>query len=291
MFEKFYEFVNTPFSRTIPSKNLYKCNDSDELIERLKYTAQKQLFAVVIGDSGTGKTTTLRRFCDETLNDNYRTLYLSDSKMTPRTFYKSILEQLGFEAKYHRNEAKRQLHKEIEIMKGMNGILPVAIVDEAHLLSKEMLEEIRFLLNFKMDSQSPHDFRFAKTRPKTWRAGIFRSLMALILSGQTELWDKLKLQSYAAIRQRIDIPCILTRLDRSRTTEYITAQLAFAGTDKELFTEAAIDEVFKFSSGIPRLINKACSESLMFGAQNRKTILDDRMVKIVVEQELIGGVS
>ena len=270
MYEIFYNFTNTPFSRTIPSKNLYKGNDSDELIERLKYAAQKQLFAVVLGDSGCGKTTTLRRFCDETHGGSFFPLYLSDSKLTPRTFYKSLLEQLGFEAKYFRNEAKRQLHKEIEIMKGLNGIAPVAIIDEAHLLSKEMLEEIRFLLNFKMDSQSP---------------------MALILSGQTELWDKLKLQSYAAIRQRIDIQCIVGRLDRAKTSEYILSQLTYAGTDREMFTEAAVDEVFKFSGGIPRLINKACTESLMYGAQNRKTILDDRMVKLVVEQELIGGVS
>ena len=270
MYEKYYNFINTPFSRSIPSKSLYKGNDSDELIERLKYTAQKQLFAVVLGDSGCGKTTTLRRFVDETQHDNYFSLYLSDSKLTPRTFYKSLLEQLGFEAKYFRNDAKRQLHKEIEIMKGLNGIRPVAIVDEAHLLGKEMLEEIRFLLNFKMDSQSP---------------------MALILSGQTELWDKLKLQSYAAIRQRIDIQCVVGRLDRARTDEYISSQLAFAGADREMFTEAAIDEVFKFSGGIPRLINKACTESLIFGAQNRKSILDDRMVKVVVEQELIGGLS
>jgi len=270
MYEKFYSFSNTPFSRTIPSKSLYKGNDSDELIERLKYAAQKQLFAVVIGDSGCGKTTTLRRFCDETHSDNYCPLYISDSKLTPRTFYKSLLEQLGFEAKYYRNEAKRQLHKEIEIMKGLNGTAPVAIVDEAHLLSKEMLEEIRFLLNFKMDSQSP---------------------MALILSGQTELWDKLKLQSYAAIRQRIDIQCVVGRLDRSKTDEYIASQLEYAGAEREMFTEAAIDEVFKFSQGIPRLINKACTESLMYGAQNRKTILDDRMVKLVVEQELMGGIA
>jgi len=270
MFEKFYDFTNTPFSRTIPTKNLYKGNDSDELIERLKYSADRQLFAVVLGDSGTGKTTTLRRFCDETQGNNYFTMYLSDSKLTPRIFYKSLLEQLGFEAKYHRNEAKRQLHKEIEIMKGMNGVSPVAIVDEAHLLDKEMLEEIRFLMNFKMDSQSP---------------------MALILSGQTELWDKLKLQSYAAIRQRIDIQCVVGRLDRAKTGEYILAQFDYAGTDREIFTEAAIDELFKFSGGIPRLINKACTESLMYGAQNRKTILDDRMVKMVVDEELIGGNS
>jgi len=88
--------------------------------------------------------------------------------------------------------------------------------------------------------------------------------MALILSGQTELWDKLMLQSYAAIRQRIDIKCVVGRLDRFKTAEYIC---------------------------IPRLINRACTESLMFGAQNRKTILDDRMVKMVVEQELIEGHS
>jgi len=270
MYERFYNFCNTPFSRTIPSKNLYRGNDSDELIERLKYAAQRQLFAVVLGDSGTGKTTSLRRFCDEAHALNCCSLYLSDSKLTPRTFYKSLLEQLGFEAKYYRNETKRQLHKEIEIMKGLNAVTPVAIVDEAHLLSKEMLEEIRFLLNFKMDSQSP---------------------MALILSGQTELWDKLKLQSYAAIRQRIDIQCVVSRLDRAKTNEYISSQLTYAGADREMFTEAAIDEVFKFSGGIPRLINKACTESLMYGAQNRKTILDDRMVKMVVEQELIGGIS
>ena len=270
MFETFYGFTNTPFSRSIPPKNLYKGNDSDELIERLKYTAHKQLFAVLIGDSGCGKTTTLRRFVDETQNENCFSMYLSDSKLTPRTFYKNLLEQLGFEAKYHRNDAKRQLHKEIEIMKGLKGSSPIAIVDEAHLLGREMLEEIRFLLNFRMDSQSP---------------------MTLILSGQTELWDRLKLQSHAAIRQRIDISCVVGRLDRAKTGEYVSSHLAFAGTDRELFTEAAIDEVFRFSGGIPRLVNKACTESLIYGAQNRKNILDDRMVKIIVEQELIGGQS
>jgi type II secretory pathway predicted ATPase ExeA len=268
MYENFYGFAHTPFTRAIPTSSLYRGNDSDELIERLIYAARRQLFAVLIGDSGTGKTTTLRRFCDEIRDSGYRVLYLSDSKLTPRSFYKNLLELLGFEPKHYRCDAKRQLHKEIEIMKGVEGVTPVAIVDEAHLLGKEMLEEIRFLLNFKMDSQSP---------------------MALILSGQTELWDKLKLQSYAAIRQRIDIQCVIARLDRAKTAEYVSSHLAFAGADREMFTEAAIDEVFKFSGGTPRLINKACTESLVYGAQNRKTILDDRMVKIVVEQELMGG--
>lgn len=265
MFEGFYNFTQTPFSRTIPTDMLYRGNDSNELIERLKYAAKQQLFAVMTGDSGTGKTTILRRFHDELQNSQYHVFYLSDSKLTPRMFYKGILEQLGIGAMFYRGDAKRQLHKEIEIMKGVHGLIPVVIVDEAHLLDKEMLEEIRFLLNFKMDSQSP---------------------LALILAGQTELWDKLKLQSYAAIRQRIDIQCGLGHLDRQQTSEYIQSHLAFAGCEKDIFSEAAIDDMFLFSSGIPRLINKACTCSLIFGAQNRKSIIDDRMVKLVIECEL-----
>ena len=265
MFEMFYDFRQTPFSRTIPTDMLYKGNDSDELIERLKYAAERQLFAVMTGDSGTGKTTTLRRFRDELQNSKYTIMYLSDSKLRPRSFYKGLLEQLGVESSYYCSEAKRQLHREVEILKGIYGTVPVAIVDESHLLDREMLEEIRFLLNFKMDSQSP---------------------MALILAGQSELWEKLKLQSYAAIRQRIDIFCNLGHLDRSQTDEYIKTHLEFAGCTKDIFTEAAIDDIYKFSSGVPRLVNKACTCSLIYGAQNRKAIIDDRMIQLVIDSEL-----
>jgi len=265
MFESFYGLTRTPFSRAIPTDKLYRGNDSDELIERLKWAAEGQLFAVMTGDSGTGKTTTLRRFRDELQNSRYRVLYVSDSKMTPRTFYKSVLEQLGFEAKFMRSEAKRQLHREIEIMKGVHGLLPVAIVDEAHLLDREMLEEIRFLLNFKMDSQSP---------------------MSLILAGEPKLRENLKLQSYAAIRQRIDIQVGIGHMDRQQTGDYIKSHMNYAGCDKDIFSDSAIDDIFRYSSGIPRLINKACTSSLIYGTQNRKTIIDDRMVGLVIECEL-----
>lgn len=107
-----------------------------------------------------------------------------------------MLDQLGIESKFYRGDAKRQLQKEVEIIRGVQKKKVVCILDEAHLLEKETIEEFRFLLNYRFDSMSP---------------------MALILAGQTELWDKLRLQRYAAVRQRIDINCVLPHFDRAET--------------------------------------------------------------------------
>jgi type II secretory pathway predicted ATPase ExeA len=265
MFESFYGLTETPFSRMIPSDKLYRGNETAELIERLKWTAERQLFAIMTGDSGTGKTTILRLFSDELEGSKCKVVYIYDSKMTPRTLYKSVLEQLGFEAKFMRSEAKRQLHREFQIMKDVHGLLPVLIIDEAHLFDREMLEEIRFLLNFRMDSQSP---------------------MALILAGEPKLREELKLQSYAAIRQRIDVQVGIGHMDRHQIGEYIKSHLNYAGCEKDIFSDSAIDEIFKYAGGIPRMINKACTSSLIYGAQNRKTIIDDRMVGLVIKCEL-----
>ncbi|MNN62354.1 hypothetical protein D3C81_1776490 [compost metagenome] len=141
----------------------------------------------------------------------------------------------------------------------------MVVVDEAHLLDREMLEELRFLLNLKMDSQSP---------------------MALILVGQSELWDRLGLQAYAAIRQRIDMQCYLPHMDRAEVGAYMKRHLSAAGAEHELFTEAAMDEIYRFSSGAARLVNKLCTHVLIYGAQNKHRIVDDHMVKRVIQGEL-----
>lgn len=265
MFETFYGFFRTPFTRNIYTTSLYFPEMLDETVERLEYAAENQLFAVVTGDSGTGKTTIIRKFCDLLEPGRFQILYLADSKLTPRHFYKGLLEQLGAEAKFYRGDAKRQLHQQIEMMRGIHGLLPIVIVDEAHLLDREMLEEVRFLLNVKMDAESP---------------------MALILVGQSELWDRLKLQSFAAIRQRIDIQCKLQHYDRAQVHEYILQHLTESRAQGEIFTEAAIDEIFQFSSGTARLINKVCTHCLIYGAQNKQRLIDDHMVKRVIEGEL-----
>lgn len=143
--------------------------------------------------------------------------------------------------------------------------------DSKRQLQKETLEEFRFLLNYRFDSASP---------------------MSLILVGQIELWNqKLRLQSYAAIRQRIDMNIVLNRLDRAETGKYIAAHMAYAGVKQDLFTSGAEDEIFKVSAGIPRMINRICEKTLMYAYQQQKRLIDEHMVRFVADHEMVGGIE
>ena len=266
MFEEFYSLINTPFTRDIPVECLFNSNVVEEVISRLAFVADRQQFAIVVGDCGTGKTTIIRKFNTMLNPDKYKVLYVSDSQMTPRNFYKTLLEQLGVVAHFYRSDAKRQLHKEIELLKLAHRIKPVVVVDESHLFNRDMLEEIRFILNYKYDSISP---------------------MSLILVAQSELLDTLKRQPYTAIRQRVDMKCEIVNYDRSQVSQYINCHLAYAGATADIFSDGALDSVYKYSAGSARMINKVCTACLNFGAQNKRKIIDDHMVKQIIEQEMI----
>ncbi len=268
MYETFFEMKNTPFTRNVPPEKLYESAAINETLGRLSYVADRQLFAVVTADAGCGKSTLIRKFVTSLPKEEYIFLYISDSKLTPRWFYKGMLDQLGVESKFYRGDAKRQLQKEVEIIRGVQGKKVVCILDEAHLLEKETIEEFRFLLNYRFDSVSP---------------------MALVLVGQSELWEKLKLQRYAAVRQRIDICCVIPHLDRAETERYIASHLAYAEGQKDIFTDKAFDEIYKESTGIPRRINHICDGCLMYASQQNKRLVDEHQVHFVTEHEMLGS--
>ena len=110
--------------------------------------------------------------------------------------------------------------------------------------------------------------------------------MALILVGQSELWDLLKRQIYTAVRQRLDIRCSLYHYDRAQTDAYIHRHLEYAGATSEIFSDAAIGEIFRHSAGAARIINKVCTHCLIHGSQHNKKIIDDHIVRQVIEEEL-----
>ena len=189
MYKASFDMKQTPFVRNIPVSALYEPQFMTETLSRLEHAAEHRLFCVVTGDSGTGKSTLIRKFVGSLPQRDYFPIYLSDSKLTPRWLYKGMLEPLGIDAKFYRGDAKRQLQTELEILLGVHKKKVVCILDEAHLLEKETIEEFRFLLNYKFDSESP---------------------MTLVLVGQTELRDKLKLRRFAQVDPVRQLPADIT---------------------------------------------------------------------------------
>jgi len=264
--EAFFNFTRTPFAKDIPIEALYTSPQLKNLQDRLAYAVRNRYFLVVVGDSGSGKTTAIRQFVSGLDPTRHLALYVSENDLTPRNFYFELLNQLGIKPHFFRGDAKRQFVKEILALNADHKT-PVVIIDEAHLCDMEMLTEIRFLLNFDMDSKNH---------------------MALIISGQSEIRDILKRQAYEAISQRIDLRCFVLPLDRPQTADYINAHLAFAsgGTATDIFTITAVDAIFAFSAGIPRKINRVASLSLEHAAQSSKRFVDDRMVSSIIASEL-----
>ena len=109
MYEAHFGMQHTPFVRNVPPEYLYESSSISEALARLEHVADNQQFAVVTSQPGCGKSTLIRKFASILPPQKYLVLYLSDSKLTPRWFYKGLLDQLGIDAKFYRGDAKRQL--------------------------------------------------------------------------------------------------------------------------------------------------------------------------------------
>ena len=267
MTEQFFNFRHIPFERNIPTEHLYTTPKFDELLSRLDYAARNRKFTVITGGVGVGKTTAVRKFVASLDRNSFRCIYIADSALTPRVFYWEVLTQLDSDDKpsFYRTEGKRKMLSRFMHLTETSHIIPVIIIDEAHLLSAGMLEETRFLLNNNMDSDNP---------------------MSLVVVGQGELRTTLSKEAYEPITQRIDFRFTLVPFDRAQTQDYICAHMRHAGEEREVFTPSAVDAIFSYSGGIARKINKACSLSLLYAAQKAARSIDGGIVDYVAEQEL-----
>jgi type II secretory pathway predicted ATPase ExeA len=255
MFERYFGFTRTPFARDLKPSDLFDWSGAKEMRSRLNYAAERKLFGVFTGNVGAGKTTIVRWFVEELPRAKYKTLYIHDSELTPRNLYWECLNQLGIKPRFYRGDAKRQLNAVLVDMAEGQGKTPVVIIDEAHLLSHQMLEEIRFLTNFRMDSYSP---------------------MSLILVGQTEL---------LAALQRVSIRWHLPYCDLSKTTQYIEHSLKIAGVNTPLFTDEAIKVIHEATQGAARAIGGLSCSCLLHAMSTNAKLVDDHSVKLVLENE------
>jgi type II secretory pathway predicted ATPase ExeA len=162
-----FNLKTTPFTSSIDTGNLCQSRQFKDTLARLCYAAENRMFAVLTGPVGVGKSTVLRAFNDAIDSSRFEVLYISQSNLSPRWLYSIPLSQLGINAKFYANDAKKQFHEQLLSITTVKKKQVVMIIDEAHLINHRTLQEIRFLLNCRFDAGNP---------------------LSLIIAGQNELY-------------------------------------------------------------------------------------------------------
>ncbi len=256
----FYGFTSTPFTQALPSRDLYQTRGLREVHGRLTFALQEHLPALITGDVGTGKSTALRGFVAGLDRNLYVTVYLANPHLTVTTLYRQILLALQVEPAFGFLRLLPQLRATLAEV-SRKGRFVLLLVDEAHLLPPELLEQLRFLLNEEMDSTS---------------------LLTLVLLGQPELAHKLRFAPYEALAQRIAVRYQLPPFDLEETAGYIKHQLRTASFTGSIFSDGFIAAVHDQTKGVARQINNICRNALLLGATEFKQVLDETDLKRVL---------
>jgi len=257
---EFYGFQHTPFTKSIAAKDLYPSRSHREAQGRLHFALSNCTPALLTGDVGTGKSAAIRAFAQSLDRNVYAVVYLPNPHLSVAALYREILLALQVEPAYGFMRLPPQLRATLHDL-ARKGRYILLVVDEAHLLPSELLDQLRFLLNDEMDSAS---------------------LITLVLLGQPGLAQKLRFAPYEALYQRIPIRFHLKPFDLEETAGYVKHHLHIAGYQDQLFSDSFISSVYDHTKGVARKINNICRNALLLGATENKRVLDDSHLKRVI---------
>jgi len=259
MYLEYYRLNEKPFSVTADPNFLYLSRKHREAISHMQYGIEERMgFLEITGEIGTGKTTICKALLN-TLDEHTKTAFILNSNLSENQLLQAIVEDFGIQLKNKNrltmlNELNRFL---LEQIRRNNNV--VLIVDEAQNLKPSLLEQIRLLSNLETEKEK---------------------LLQIILVGQPELREKLLSPDLAQLRQRIAVRYHMLPLDRDEIEAYIRHRLNIAGVkNRRFFDDAAFDEIFSFSRGVPRLINIICNKALLAGYAAGKKLISADMIK------------
>ena len=265
MYKSFYGLKENPFNVNPDPRFLFLTKQIEEALTGLMYGIQtRKGFITLTGEVGTGKTTLVNRLLDWLHHRKSRTAFLFNSRINSNQLFDFILAE--FDIPCDSKSKSQQLMK-------LNGWLldryrmgetVVLIIDEAQNLTYPVMEEIRLLTNLETSTEK---------------------LLQIILSGQPELEEKLKLPQLRQLRQRIMLRCKTSALSKEQTQSYIVERLKIAGaSDDAIFSAAAVDAVHIYSLGIPRVINLLCEHSLVNGFVEQQRPIQPKIVEEVARE-------
>lgn len=244
MYQKFFGLRESPFNVNPDPRYLFLTQSIQEALAELTYGIRNRKgFILLTGEVGTGKTTLLNRLLEWLRLQQTPTAYIFNSRLNVDQFLDLVLAE--FEIPCESREKSQVLLRLNQWLldRYRSGQTAVLIIDEAQNLSLDVLEEIRLLTNLETSTEK---------------------LLQIVLTGQPELEEKLKMTEVRQLRQRITLRCRTGPLALDETFGYIAQRLRIAGANgKPIFSKEAIEAVHKYSCGIPRVVNLLCEHSMI----------------------------
>jgi type II secretory pathway predicted ATPase ExeA len=257
MYEEFYGLTAKPFSKTPDPGFLFLSRTHEEALARLQYSVEEKEIIMLTGEIGCGKTTLTRALIDS-LDKSYRIVLVLNPRLSPTQFLRLVAKRCGIKAPRFRDGIIDALHEKL-YKDYEKGITPVIIIDEAQLIPRrETLEEIRLLTNFQLDDVN---------------------LLSLVLVGHTDLRRRMDMKKNQPFKQRIGLFYHLGPLAEDEIGGYIQHRLAVAGGGASLFTDGALEAIYNYTGGIPRIINSLANAALLEGMGAEVEVVDEYLVE------------
>lgn len=273
MYKSFYNLQRNPFEITPDPSFLFPTTRHNEALASLYYgvTAHRG-FVVLTGEVGTGKTLILRSLLGLLQRRDIAFALIFNPTLTPLEFLRYIAGDFGLQVGGKAKDEIIQVLNGFLLQRHQKGLTTILVVDEAHHLSSEILEEIRLLSNLETSQ---------------------RKLLQIVLAGQPELDLKLDSHDLRQLKQRIALRCHLDPLTMHETKEYMSRRLKIAGAPGacEIFSGPAIESVFRHSRGIPRLVNTICENALLSGYAKHALTITSEIIEAVARDLRLGVVS
>ncbi|HVB98381.1 MAG TPA: AAA family ATPase [Candidatus Dormibacteraeota bacterium] len=268
MYQNYFNLHGKPFGANPDPRYLFLTRDAQEALACLTYGIQaRKGFIVLSGEVGTGKTTLLNKLLDWLHGYRAATAFVFNSSLTVGEFLDFMMADFGVACDSPmKSQALLRLNRWL-LERYRAGEAAVLIVDEAQNLSLQVLEEIRLLTNLETSTEK---------------------LLQIVLAGQPELEEKLKLPQLRQLRQRINLRARLHPLTLEEARGYVGERLRIAGADgREIFTPEAIERLHRCANGIPRLMNLLCEHALIGAfADQEKVVTAERIEQTSVDLEL-----
>jgi general secretion pathway protein A len=268
MYKAFFGFAENPFNLSPDPAFLYPSPQHEEALANLVYGVRSRKgFIVLTGEVGTGKTTMLECLRDTLDEEGIQFAYLMNSRLTVDQFFEFIAHDLDLNCPSTSKSQVLLSLQQMLLQQAGKGGTAALIVDEAHDLSWDLLEEIRMLGNLEN------------------RTG---KLLQIILAGQPELDRKLDAPNLRQLKQRVVLRFELTALREAETFEYVQSRLAKAGLEvQSIFPPEILAEVHRRSQGIPRVINIMCDNLLLTAfAMEQKTVTLEMLDEVAADMRL-----